>query len=109
MADNQELRQRLREILVPNDIPIGEPGRSRRGDTRMMQGSFEEAQEFFQNLAELGQPVHNPTHPKLISLGDEGTVGLRRRGKSGEPTIDVGLQCVPEIRKIKFVQNWERS
>jgi hypothetical protein len=105
----EELRQKLRAILVPDNIPVGELGRSRRGDTRVMQGSFEEAQEFFQQLAELGEPVHTATHPKLISIGSEGTVGLRRRAKSGEPTIDVGLQCVPEIRKIKFVQNWERS
>lgn len=73
-----------------------------------MQGSFEEAQEFFGKIAELGEPVQNVNHPRLFSVGSEGTVGLRRRSRSGEPTIDVGLQCVPEVRKIKFVQDWER-
>lgn len=39
----------------------------------------------------------------MVFLQHFGTLGLRERSKSGEPTLDVALECVPEITKIKFV------
>jgi hypothetical protein len=89
---------------MPGGEPVGEPGRSRVGGVRVVQGSLETAQEFFDKFRELGEPVNEARFSgELLALGDEGRVGLRRRSKSGEPTITVGLECVPEIRKIKFV------
>jgi hypothetical protein len=102
VAEAQELlRGRIRELLVPGDEPIGEPGR--RSDIRVVQGDFEVAQGFFGKLEEMGE-VENVAsyHGRLVRLGSEGRVGLRAASKSGEPTLDIALECVPEIRKIKF-------
>ncbi len=100
--DPQELRSRIRELLVPGGEPIGEPGR--RPDIRRVPGGLEDAESFFEELKELGEVTGAAEYPgALVRLGDEGNVGLRPASKSGEPTIDVGLECVPEIRKIKFV------
>ncbi len=109
MSDEPEVRQRILELLMPEGQPVGEPGH-RRTDYRMVQGSVETAQEFFDKLRELGEPLHKDRYPgEMVALGDDDIVGLRRHSKSSEPTIDVGLQWLPDIRKIKFVRDWERS
>jgi hypothetical protein len=80
-------------------------GQGERDDIRILEGSLEDAREFFDKFRELGEPVSVAHYPgELIALGGENRVGLRRRSKSGEPTIDVALEWVPQIRKIKFVQ-----
>ena len=104
--DAQELRERIRELLVPGGEPIGEPGERL---IRRVPDDVDEAESLFLKLSELGELAEKPGHPgQLVQLGDEGTVGFRRTSKSGEPTIDVGLECVPEIRKIKFVYELEQ-
>ena len=104
--DAQELRQRIREVLVPGGEPVGESGR--RPDVRLIVGQLGEAESFFGRLRELGEVIEVTDYPGvLVRLGEEGNVGLRSASKSGEPTIDVGLECVPEIRKIKFVYDTE--
>jgi hypothetical protein len=104
VAQEEALRQKIFEILVPEGQLIGQ-GSRRRGEIRVIEGSLTEAQELFEKLKELGKRAYAPNYPgELAVLGAEGTVGLRCKSKSGEPTIDVGLQCVPQIRKIKFVQ-----
>lgn len=107
VVDPQELRWRIREVLVPGAEPVGESGR--RNDVRRVAGGLEEAESFFEELEELGEIIVAVAYPgTLVRLGNEGNVGLRPTSKSGEPTIDVGLECVPEIRKIKFVHDMER-
>jgi hypothetical protein len=102
---SEGLRQRILELLMPDGAPVGASGH-RRGDIRVVQGSLEAAQEFFDRFRELGEPMHVTNHPgEMIALGGEDRVGLRRHSKSGEPTIDVWVQYVLEIRKIKFVQS----
>jgi hypothetical protein len=100
-SDSEELRQRIRELLVPSGETVGEPGRST--GIRVLPGGFEAAQRLFGELRKLGEVTEAATYSGLlVELGSEGRVGLRPASKSGEPTIDVGLQCVPEIRKVKF-------
>ena len=92
---------------MPGGEPIGETGR--RSDIRRVAGGLEEAESFFEELEKLGEVIAAMDHPgALVCLGEEGKVGLRPTSKSGEPTIDVGLECVPEIRKIKFVYELEQ-
>jgi hypothetical protein len=99
----EELRQRLLELLMPDGTLVGDSSH-RRGHVRTLQGSTEAAEEFFDKFRELGEPLDVANYPgELIALEGEGRVGLRRHSRSGEPTIDVGVQCAPEIRKIKFV------
>jgi hypothetical protein len=97
------LRRRIREVLVPGSSPIGEPGSGLR--VREVQGNLESARQFFSRLEEMGEVVNVPGYPGglMVCLGNEGRVGLRSRSKSGPPAIDVGLNCVPEIRRIHFV------
>jgi hypothetical protein len=86
---------------VPGGEPVGEPGR--RPGIRVLPGGFEAAKGFFGELSKLGEETEADAYSGLlVQLDEEGRVGLRPASKSGEPTIDVGLQCVPEIRKIKF-------
>ena len=100
-GDPEVLRRRIRELLVPAGEVLGEPGR-RRG-VRVAPGGIDAARELFARLAELGAPVDVPGFDgALVDFGEEGRVGLRRRSLSGEPTIDVSVQSVPQIRKIKF-------
>jgi hypothetical protein len=108
VAREEALRQRILELLMPEGQPIGEGGH-RRGEIRVVEGSLTDALELFEELEELGKRAYAPNYPgELAVLGAEGKVGFRRKSKSGEPTIDVGLQCVPRIRKIKFVQGASR-
>jgi hypothetical protein len=97
----EELLERIRELFVPGGEPVGEPGR--RASVRVLPGGIEAAQRFFDELRQLGEETETDAYSGLlVQFGEEGRVGLRSVSKSGEPTIDVGLQCVPEIRKIKF-------
>src|SRR5215218_3824856 len=99
----EELRWRVRELLVPGDDPVGEPGR--RPDVRIVEGGLEAALGLFDQLKEMGEVEKVASYNgHLVGLSSEGRVGLRHTSKSGEPTIDIRLECLPEIRKIKFVQ-----
>ncbi len=103
MADPAELRVRIRELLAPGGSPLGEPGRSRRGDVRVVGGGLEAARKLLDELSALGELTNAASYRgTLISFGGEGRIGLREHSKSDEPTMDVQVQCVPEIRKIKF-------
>ena len=107
MADDQEFRRRIRDLLVPRDEPVGDPAR-RRG-IRIVQGSLNAAQSIFDQLKEMGEVEKVASYNgSLVRLGGEGRVGLRPASKSGGPPIDVALECVPETRKIKFVQGASR-
>ncbi len=100
-GDPEALRRGIRELLVPAGEALGEPGR-RRG-IRVVPGGIHAAGELFARLAELGTLVDVPGFDgALVDFGEEGRVGFRRRSLSGEPTIDVSVQSVPRIRKIKF-------
>jgi hypothetical protein len=101
----EELRQTILELLMPSGDSVGESGH-RRCDIRQVQGSLKDAREFFDRLRELGEPMHIRSYPgEIITLGGETRVGFRRHSKSGEPTIDVWVQYIPGVRKIKFVQS----
>jgi len=105
VEQGEELQQRILELLLPDGDTIGAPGH-RRSEFRQIQGSLEDAQELFDKFRGLGQPMNKECYPgEMIALGGENIVGFRRRSKSGEPTIDVSVQYVPAIRKIKFVQS----
>ena len=107
MWGSEDLRWRVRELLVPEDDPVGEPGR--RPDVRIVGGGLEAAQGLFEQLREMGEVEKVASYNgHLVRLGHEGRVGLRHTSKSGEPTIDITLECLPEIRKIKFVQDADR-
>ena len=70
-VDAQELRQRIRELLVPNDEPIGEPGR--RADIRLLHGDLGVAEEFFHQLQEMGEVEALANYSGwLVRLGNEG-------------------------------------
>ena len=104
MSEREEIRRKVRELLVPGGEPIGEAGR--HPDIRVLPGDIAAAREFLQKFRELGQvvaeaPANYPGEMVLLGSGDR--VGLRSRSKSGEPTIDVTVEYVPEVRKIKFV------
>jgi hypothetical protein len=103
MVDDQELRRRIREVLVPGGSPLGRPGRNT--GIREVQGDLQTAREVFDKLEELGVVVNKPTYPgNMVRQGSEGNAGLRPISKhGGPPTIDVKLDCVPGMRKIKFV------
>jgi hypothetical protein len=99
----EELRHRILELLMPGGEPVGEPSH-RRSDFRVVQGSLDAAEVYFDRFRDLGEPMNAPNYPgELIALGGENRVGLRQRSKSGEPTMDVWVQYIPEIRKITFV------
>ena len=49
----EELRWRVRELLVPGDDPVGEPGR--RPDFRIVEGGLEAALSLFDQLKEMGE------------------------------------------------------
>lgn len=107
-GDLNDVQRRVREILVPGGEPLGEPGRSRTGTIRILPEGLAAAQHLFELLAPLGEAEErsgyrgpfislesvNPTKPS--------GVGLRRQSRSGEPTLDVTIDYVPEITKIKF-------
>ncbi len=82
---------------------MGDPGR-RRG-IRLMPGGLEEAREFLRQFERIGRIEQMEGYDgAMIRLGAEDWVGLRERSRSGEPTIDVQVQWLPEtVRKIKFV------
>jgi hypothetical protein len=107
-AEEQELRRRIRDLLAPGDEPIGEP--SRRPGIRREHGDLKTAQSLFDRLQLMGgEVVESATYTgELLRLGREGTVGLRYSSKWGQPTIDVTLECVPELGKLKFVRGMER-
>ena len=89
---------------MPGGKPVGDPGR-RRG-IRLMPGGLDAAREFLRQFEQIGQAEQQAEgyDGVLIHLGGEEWVGLRERSRSGEPTIDVQVQWLPErIRKIKFV------
>jgi hypothetical protein len=100
--EGEDLRREIRELLVPDGTLIGDPGR-RRG-VRVVQGGLRVAGELMGELEALGEPTHKEDYDgRMVQLSEEGAVGLRRRSKSGEPTMDVQVQWVSEIRKVKFV------
>ncbi len=99
--EGDDLRREIRAVFVPEEEPIGDPGRGR--DVRVVQGGLQAAEQLMDELEALGEPTHKEDYDgRMVQLGEEGTVGLRHRSKSGEPTLDVQVQCVPEIRKAKF-------
>jgi hypothetical protein len=99
--EGADLRREIRELLVPDGVPFGEPGRGRA--VRVVQGGLQAAEQLMDELEALGEPSRRGDYDgRMVQLGEEGTVGLRHRSKSGEPTLDVQVQCVPEIRKAKF-------
>jgi hypothetical protein len=109
VAEQQELRRRIRELLVPGGEPIGEPSQS--PGIQRVHGDLATAQSYYDRLKEMGEMEQVSSYPGgwMVRLGNEGRVGLRPVSRSGgPPAIDVGLQCVPEIRRIKFVQGAER-
>jgi hypothetical protein len=99
--EGADLRREIRELLVPDGVPLGEPGRGRA--VRVVQGGLQAAEQLMDELEALSEPSRRGDYDgRMVQLGEEGTVGLRHRFKSGEPTLDVQVQCVPEIRKAKF-------
>lgn len=102
-----DLRREIRKLLVSGEEPIGDPGRSR--GVRVAQGGLQAAEELMDKLEALGGgPAQKGDYPdnyrgRVVLLGEEGWVGLRRGSKSKEPTLDViQVKCVTEMRKVKF-------
>jgi len=66
----EELRWRVRELLVPGDDPVGEPGR--RSGVRVVQGGLEAAQGLFEQLREMGEVENVASYNgQLVRLGHE--------------------------------------
>jgi hypothetical protein len=102
-VNEAERRKKIGELLMPGGRPVGDPGR--RPGVRLLPGGPEEAREFLRRFDQLGQPERVEGYDgTLINLGGKDRVGLRERSRSGEPTVDVQVQWLPErLRKIKFV------
>ena len=102
-VNEKERRDKIGKLLMPAGEPVGDPGR-RRG-IRLMPGGLDAAREFLRHFEQIGQVEHVEGYDGVrINLGGEDRVGLREHSKSGEPTIDVQVQWLPErVRKIKFV------
>ncbi len=91
----QERRESIGALLMPADDPVGAPGR-RRG-IRLMPGGLDAARGFLRQFEEIGRAEEAERYDGvLINLGGEDRVGLRERSRSGEPTIDVQVQWLPE-------------
>lgn len=94
--------KRLRELLMPDGKPVGRPGRRRR--VRVVGGGIAAAREIFDGLEDIGVVRETGDYDGVMLDVAGGTVGLRERSVSGEPTLDISVQSVPEITKIKFVE-----
>ncbi|CAN5652589.1 hypothetical protein BH20ACT10_BH20ACT10_25430 [soil metagenome] len=96
-------RRKVRELLVPDGLPTGSPGRSRIGTVRILPGGVEAAEEFFARFEEIGEVEETGRYPgRFVNLGGGERIGLRGSSLSGEPTIDVRISYVPEVTKLKF-------
>lgn len=96
-------RRKVREILVPDGRPIGDPGRSRTGTVKVLPGGIEAAGRMLARFEEIGEVEETVGYPgRFVDLGGEERIGLRGSSLSGEPTVDVRISYVPEIAKIKF-------
>lgn len=90
-------------MLLPDGAPIGRLGRSRSGTVRVVEGGFAEANVLFARLQRLGKAEEVPGYPgRFVNFGGEERIGLRVDSRSGEPTMDVTVNYVPEIEKLKF-------
>lgn len=88
---------------MPEGQPIGRLGRSRSETVRVVGGGLTEAEALFRRLQRLGETEEIPGYPgRFVNFGDEGRIGFRVDSRSGEPTMDVKVTCVPEIEKLKF-------
>lgn len=105
-----DTQRRVREILVPDGKPLGEQGRSRKGTIRSMPGGLSAAQTLLERFKPLGNIVELESYrgsfislePWKLGMKPVG-IGLREQARSGEPTLDVRIEYVPEITKIKFI------
>lgn len=101
-------QRRVREILLPDGEPLGEQGHSRRGTIRVMPGGLEAAYALLVILGEFGEAEERIGYPgpffsfESVDHRRASGVGLREESHSGEPTLDVKIDYVPEITKIKF-------
>lgn len=107
LSDKQ---RRVREILIPGGKPLGEPGRSRTGTVRSIPGGLPTALALLERFKPLGSIAKMKGYPgTFISLepwepgAKPASVGLREQSRSGETTLDVTIEYVPEITKIKFI------
>lgn len=102
VVGSDEKRRRLRELLVPDGEPVGEPGRRQR--VRVVEGGLAAAREWFDSCLQIGEILELESYDgTMLDLGDGDKVGLRERSNSGEPTLDVNVKSVPEVTKVKFV------
>jgi hypothetical protein len=77
--------------------------RGSRDNIREVQGTQDDAQSVFNELAGSGQLLESPNYPRaLVRRPDGTTVGYRPESKSGPPTIDVNYPDKKGNIKIKF-------
>lgn len=100
-VSEEELRQRLEELLKPGGEPLGQPKRT-GGKVRRVSEEESEAAELFSRLAALGWEANIPNYPgPRVEIPGLGYVGYRQKSKSGPPTIDVGVS-IDGLRDAKF-------
>lgn len=100
-----EKADRLRELLIPGGEPVGSPGSGWR--VRVVDGGLPAARDMFEGCKELGEVLKMERYDGImLDLGNGDRVGIREVSGSGEPTLDIRVQSMPdihsEIRKIKF-------
>ena len=99
-------RRLVEALLKPGGEPLGEPAPRPGSKVRRVQAGAKEAQQLFQELAQLGHDALIPTYPgRRVRIPGVGTVGYRPVSKSGEPTVDVNVSIEGVgIVKFKFMR-----
>lgn len=100
--------QRVRDLFYPHGKLIGRPGRAKASDIREMLGGRKGAGQFFRQFIELRDSIEKPATYSgvFITFKGKNRLGIRMHSKSGEPTFDVRTSYLPEVRKIKFVEDY---